>query len=78
MAMSRTSLFSKIKAVTGQTPNEFVVTMRLKKAAWLLKNKPQMSMSEIADMTGFSSAKYFSKCFFDVYHIRPLTYRKED
>ena len=76
MAMSRTSLFSKIKAVAGQTPNEFVVTMRLKQAAWLLRNKPQMSMTEIADMTGFSSAKYFSKCFFDVYHIRPLTYRK--
>lgn len=75
MAMSRTNLFTKIKAITGQTPNDFVMTLRLKKAALLLKNNPELSAAEIADRTGFTSAKYFSKCFNDVYHMRPSAYR---
>lgn len=75
MAMSRTNLFTKIKAITGQTPNEFIMTLRLKKAAFMLKNNPELSIVEIADRTGFNSVKYFSKCFNDVYHIRPAAYR---
>ena len=75
MALSRTNLFTKIKAITGQTPNEFIMTLRLKKAASMLKNNPDLSIVEIADRTGFNSVKYFSKCFNDVYHIRPAAYR---
>ena len=76
MAMSRTNLFAKIKAITGQTPNEFIMTLRLKRGAYLLKNNPELSISEIADRTGFASSNYFSKCFNDLYHVRPLNYRK--
>lgn len=76
MAMSRTNLFAKIKAITGQTPNEFIMTLRLKKAAFMLKNNPELSIAEIADRTGFASSNYFSKCFNDLYHVRPLNYRK--
>ena len=75
MALSRTNLFTKIKAITGQTPNDFIMTLRLKKAAFMLKNNPELSIVEIADRTGFNSVKYFSKCFNDVYHIRPAAYR---
>lgn len=77
MALSRTNLFTKLKAITGQTPNEFVMTLRLKKAAHMLKNNPELSIVEIADRTGFNSVKYFSKCFNDVYHIRPANYRSK-
>ena len=76
MAMSRTNLFAKIKAITGQTPNEFIMTLRLKRGAYMLKNNPELSISEIADRTGFASSNYFSKCFNDLYHVRPLNYRK--
>lgn len=76
MAMSRTNLFAKMKAVTGQTPNDFVMTLRLKRGAHMLKNNPELSIAEIADRTGFGSSRYFSKCFNDLYHIRPLNYRK--
>ena len=75
MALSRTNLFTKLKAITGQTPNELVMTLRLKKAAYMLKNNPELSIVEIADRTGFNSVKYFSKCFNDTYHIRPAAYR---
>lgn len=77
MGMARTNLFSKIKAITGSTPNEFIQTIRLKKAASLLANNPELNVSDIADRTGFSSAHYFSKCFKSQFKLSPLTYRKE-
>lgn len=76
MGMARTNLFAKIKAITGQTPNDFILTMRLKKGAIMLRNNPELNVSEIADRIGFSSPRYFSKCFKDAYHVNPLAYRK--
>lgn len=76
MGIARTKLFVKMKAITGQTPNDFVFTIRLKKAAIMLKENPELNISEISDRLGFSSPRYFSKCFKDKYHIVPLAYRK--
>ena len=76
MAMSRTSLFDKIKAVTGKTPNDFVMTIRLKEAVRLLVDNPELSITEISERTGFSSARYFSSCFKNHYKSSPLQYRK--
>lgn len=76
MGMARTNLFTKIKAITGETPNDFIVSIRLKKGAYLLKNNPELNITEIAEKLGFSSARYFSKCFKDMYNISPLSYRK--
>ena len=76
MAMARTNLFSKLKAITGQTPNEFILTIRLKKGAWMLRNQLDLNITEISDRIGFSSSRYFSKCFKDLYHVSPLAYRK--
>lgn len=77
MGMARTNLFTKIKAITGQTPNDFILSIRLKKGAYLLRNNPELNITEIAEKIGFSSSRYFSKCFKDLYNISPLTYRKE-
>lgn len=76
MGMARTNLFSKLKAVTGQTPNDFILTIRLKKGAVMLRNNQELNISEISDRIGFSSSRYFSKCFKDVYHVSPMGYRK--
>ena len=73
---SRSRLFRKMKAVTGQTPAEFVMVIRLKRAATMLRQHPELSVSEISDQLGFGSAKYFSKCFKDRYRMAPLAYRK--
>lgn len=75
---ARTKLFAKIKAVTGQTPNDFILNIRLKRGAWLLRNKPELNISEIADQIGFSSSQYFSTCFKNVYQMTPGAYRKND
>lgn len=76
MGMSRTRVFNKIKAVTGQTPSDFIMTIRLKRAAVLLYSNPELNISEIADKLGFSTPKYFSKCFKEKYNTTPQEYRR--
>ena len=76
LGIARTNLFTKLKAITGQTPNEFILTIRLKKGAMMLRNNPELNITEISDKIGFSSSRYFSKCFKDVYRVSPMAYRK--
>lgn len=75
--LGRTSLFSKLKGITGQTPNEFIMSIRLKKGVHLLKNNPELNVSDIAFQIGFSEATYFVKCFKGMYGKTPLQFRKE-
>ena len=76
MGIARTKLFNKLKDITGQTPYDFIITVRLKRAALMLKNNPELNISEIADHLGFSSPRQFTKCFKAKYHIIPQAYRK--
>jgi AraC-like DNA-binding protein len=73
MGYSKSQLNRKLKTLTGLSPNNFLKEFRLHKALQLLY-KQQGNISEIAFETGFNSAAYFSKCFFDKYHILPSKY----
>ena len=75
MALGRTRLFHKIKGVTGQTPNEFIQTIRMKKATGLLQNHPEMNIADVAYNVGFGSPKYFSKCFREQFGMSPSEFR---
>lgn len=76
MGLGRTSLFSKMKGITGQTPNNFILNMRLKKAAQLLLTDRGLNVSDVSYMLGFSSPRYFNKCFKDLFGMAPANYRK--
>jgi len=75
--MSKTMLSIKIKGITGQTPGEFIQTVRLKKAAWMIKNKPDKNIAEIAYELGFSSPKYFRIRFKKQFGISPSGMKEE-
>ncbi len=77
LAMSRSSLFSKFKALTGMTPNDFIQSHRLKRAAFLLREHSDSQIVEIAEQLGFSSSVYFSRCFKAQFGISPAQFRKE-
>lgn len=77
MGVGRTRLFSKIKGVTGQTPNEFILSIRLKKAAHLLLSEEEVNISEVAYMVGFNTPRYFSLCFKEHFGITPSVYIKQ-
>ena len=62
LGMSRTSVYNKIKTLTGQGPNDFIRIVRLNKSKELLLSQ-KYSVGEVACMVGFSDPKYFSTCF---------------
>ena len=61
-ALSRVHLYRKLKALTNLSISEFVKNMRLEKARELLKEN-KFNVSEVADMTGFTSVSLFSRTF---------------
>lgn len=77
MCMSRTLLFTKLKALTGQTPNDFILSLRLKKATEKLINDPNALIADIAFDYGFSNPSYFIRCFKNAYDITPAAYRRK-
>ena len=74
--MSRTSFYNKIKALTDQAPADYIRLIRLKRAAQLLKEQ-QYSITEVAEMTGFSDAKYFREVFKKHFNVSPSQYGKQ-
>ena len=78
MGVCRTVLFSKWKAITGQSPNDYIIGVRLDKAASLLKHNPELNITEISEKTGFNSVGYFSRVFKNRYKMTPSYYRHED
>jgi len=73
MNMSRGSLYNKVLALTGKSPVEFIRSIRLKKAVYLLENS-QMTISQICYEVGFNTPKYFTKLFKDEYKTLPSAY----
>jgi AraC-like DNA-binding protein len=76
MWLSRTNLFNKLKGVTGQTPNDFIVNIRLKKSIYLLVNNPELSIADITVQVGFGSTSYYIKKFHKLFGVTPAQYRK--
>ncbi len=64
------------KAITGETPYESLLRLRLEKSVFLLKYNHQLSISEVGYESGFSSAENFSRQFKSRFKISPGTFRK--
>ena len=75
MSMSRTNLYKKLLRITGKTPLDFIRTIRLKRAAQLLRES-QLSVSEIAYMVGYNNQRYFSTSFQKEFGVLPSEFKK--
>lgn len=73
LCMSRMTLYRKIQSSTGQKPTEFIRTIRLRRAAELLR-EGRLTITEISYATGFSSVSYFSRCFRTMYGVAPTQF----
>ncbi|RYE44537.1 MAG: response regulator, partial [Sphingobacteriales bacterium] len=73
IGLGRTTFYKKFKSLTGSAPVEFVREMRLKRAKQLL-DAGETNVSTVAYGVGFSSAKYFSTCFREMYKMSPKEY----
>lgn len=76
LGLSRSSLYAKFKALTGMTPNDFVLSCKLKRAATMLTAQPDLQIADISDRLGFGSPRYFTRCFKAQFEITPAEYRK--
>lgn len=76
MAMSRAKLYSKIKGVTGMTPKDFILNIKMKKSAEYLTNRKDLLIADIAYKFGFGSARQFSKSFKELFGESPAKYKK--
>ena len=69
-AFSRTGLYHKLKALTGQSISEYIRSIRLERAYSLIK-EGKLNLTEIAYETGFSSLSHFSRTFKKAYQKSP-------
>ncbi|TDH23506.1 hybrid sensor histidine kinase/response regulator [Segetibacter sp. 3557_3] len=76
VGMSRSSLYNKLLQLTGQTPVEYIRSLKLEKAAVLLE-RSDMNIAQIAYSVGFSSPNYFAKSFKSKYNMLPSEYVTE-
>jgi AraC-like DNA-binding protein len=73
LSLSKIQTYRKIKAISGMSIVEFIRSIRLKKAAQMIR-EGKLNISEIAFETGFSTPSYFSKCFHDQFGKTPSEY----
>jgi signal transduction histidine kinase/ligand-binding sensor domain-containing protein/DNA-binding response OmpR family regulator len=73
IGMSRSSLYSKLLEVTGQTPVEYIRTIKLEKAAILLE-KSDMNITQVGYSVGFTTPTYFGKSFKAKFGMLPSEY----
>lgn len=75
VGMSQSILNKKLKALLGQTANVFIRSIRLKRAAQLLK-LGRLSVTDIVYEVGFNDVKYFRECFRKQFAKTPTEYAK--
>ncbi|MCB9037203.1 MAG: response regulator [Lewinellaceae bacterium] len=75
LGMSRSQVYRKVKALTGQSPSVFVRAIRLERAKELLQST-DMNVTEVAYEVGFSTPAYFSDAFLEAFGVRPSDLRR--
>ncbi|MBQ9711446.1 MAG: helix-turn-helix transcriptional regulator, partial [Bacteroidales bacterium] len=70
IGMSRSCLYSKIKTLSGEGPQDFLQGYRLNKAMELLK-KGEMNVTEVSYTVGFASLAGFSRSFKNRFGVPP-------
>lgn len=73
MNMTQSTLYRKLKSLTGMSPNEFIRDIRIKKACMLLQ-RSDLLVSDVAYMVGFTDPKYFSLIFKKEKGMAPTKY----
>ncbi len=75
MHMGRTKLYGKIKELTGETPNKYIMKRRMKLAGELLLTG-EYSVSDVCYKVGLEDVSYFNKCFKSFFGVSPSKYGK--
>ncbi len=63
LCISSSTLYNKLRALTGQNVTGFISSIRMKEACKILKQNPHIRVNELSYQVGFSTPRYFSQCF---------------
>ena len=74
MGASSSTLYNKLRALTGKNISSFIRDIRIKTACQLAKDNPDLRVSDIAYRVGFKDPKYFATSFKKVMGIQPKEY----
>lgn len=75
MGYRRSVFFKKVKALTGQTPADYIRTLRMNRAAEMLREET-ISVAEVAYQVGISEPHYFTRIFKQQFGISPKKYQQ--
>ncbi len=74
--VSKPHLIRTFSQATGLTPGRYLLHIRMRHAVVLLQD-PSLTLEEIAHRLGYDNGNYFSKVFFQYFHVRPTAYRRD-
>lgn len=74
MMVSSSTLYNKLRMLTGHNIVEFITNIRLEEAKKLISAHPRMKMTEVAERSGFSTNKYMTYCFKKKFGVSPKTF----
>ena len=77
MCVSSSTLYNKLRALTGQSVTGFINSIRLKEACRIMRQQPGIKMTELSMEVGFNTPKYFTKLFKKEFGMLPSEYISE-
>ena len=63
LCISSSTLYNKLRSITGQNVSSFITSIRMKEACRILRREPFIRINELSYRVGFSTPRYFSQCF---------------
>jgi AraC-like DNA-binding protein len=78
MCVSSSTLYNKLRALTGQNVTAFISSIRLKEACRILRQRPGITITELSMEVGFNTPKYFTKLFKKEFGVSPSEYLTQD
>lgn len=74
MGASASTLYNKLRAMTGLNVSAFIRDIRMKEAMHIAQQQPDIRISDLAYKVGFKDPKYFSTCFKKEFGLQPSEY----
>ena len=74
MNMSLFQFRQRLSSLTNETPQSFVALIRMRRARYLLDNRPELNISEVAQLCAYNDTSNFSRAFKKTFGITPTQY----
>lgn len=71
MGLSASSLYNRLRALTGMNVSSFIRDIRMKEALRMTEEQPDLRVSDLAYRVGFRDPKYFATCFKKEFGVQP-------